>query len=153
MKDDRYIESSTAGGFATGLLHELLSKKHVDAIISPFFDSQSQSFKYGCFENVNHLELQQRSIYTALNFQDALDIIESKNQRYAITGIPTAIQYIEYLKLKNNIYNQRVVFTIGLVSGGYKVKGYEEYLSEKAGAPAKGRWDYVSFRDKKKIFT
>lgn len=149
LKDDRYIEHSTAGGFTTGLLNELISNGHVDAIISPFFDRQSQSFKYGCFENVDDLPIQQRSIYTALNFQDALDIIDSKNQKYAITGIPTAIQYIEHLKTKNETYKKRVAFTIGLVSGGYKVKNYEEYLSEKARAPIVEKWNYVSFRDKK----
>lgn len=152
LKDNRYIESSTAGGFTTGLLNELLSNNHVDAILAPFYDSLSQSFKYGCFNSTSDLNMQQRSIYTALNFQDALDIIESRNQRYAITGIPTAIQYIEYLKSKSDIYKKRISFTIGLVSGGYKVKGYEEFLSEKAGAPELGKWNYVSFRDKKSNF-
>ncbi|CAI8157180.1 MAG: Uncharacterised protein [Formosa sp. Hel3_A1_48] len=146
---EKYKKKSTAGGLATLILEELLNKIEVDAVIAPVYSIKENMFKYELIKDASLLTSQQRSVYTKLDVSRALKLVESFDGTVAITGIPATVQYIEALKQRDTLYRDKIKFTIGLVSGGYKTNLYETYLSEKAGAPDERIWDYVSFRDKK----
>jgi coenzyme F420 hydrogenase subunit beta len=148
--DKRYCSNSTAGGLATGVLSILLEESLVDVVISVVFDEVNQEFKYTSISDVDDLKQQQRSVYTPVGAQGVIDLIRNEDARYAVTGVPALIQYLEHLKQYDETVKERLVFTLGLVSGGYKTKNYELYLSEKAKAPINSVAEYVSFRDKKK---
>ena len=147
--DEHYREQSTAGGLATGLIHSLLSSGNIDAVISPVYDVEARIFRYKKIEKVEDLSIQQRSVYTSVNVQELIDIVNTNEGRFAVTGIPATVQLLQFMKENDEILNARIVYLVGLVSGGYKTKSYISYLNEKSSVPRDFKPNYVSFRDKK----
>ena len=123
----KYQSNSSAGGFVTDLLENLLKKNIVDSVISVAFDKKTQIFRYKEFSKYSSLADQQQSVYTKVNLNDALKIILSKNKTFAITATPIACKILRMYQKKNNVIKKRLKFIVGLVSGGYKNNQYIPY--------------------------
>jgi coenzyme F420-reducing hydrogenase beta subunit len=60
-----------------------------------------------------------------------LNLIDSKDGRYAFTGLPCFIKTIRLRQSYDESFKKKVVFTVGIFCGGYKNKSFTDYLISK----------------------
>lgn len=149
---ENYQQSSTAGGFTTEFLSEVLKKKIVSTVVSVQFDEASKLFKYEKFYKFSELYKQQRSVYVPVSISGLVSKIEKIKGRVCIVAIPSVVKHIKTSELLRKKFQKDEIIMIGLVSGGYKEPRYINYLVEKSGNTFPGEYSEISFRDKRKNF-
>ncbi len=130
----KYRKDSSSGGIATYTLVTLLEKKIVDYVICVTNVSRdNEHFSYEIFNSVSKIEDSAKTKYYPVTYGKLLEKIESMEGKFAITGIPCFIKAIRLSQINNEILNDKITFTIGIICGGLKSRFYTEYMVSKSG--------------------
>lgn len=143
-----YQSHSSAGGFTTHLIKNLLEKGIIDAVISVAYRKKDQKFVYKEFFEISSLKQQQQSVYVKVNLMDAVEIIKKTDKKFAITATPVACKILRLYQRKNPIIKSRLKFIIGLVSGGYKNDQYIPFLFSIMKKERYSKFSSIVFRKK-----
>lgn len=143
-----YQSQSSAGGFTSHLIKNLLQKRVVDAVISVAYCKKDQKFTYKEFTVVDSLNQQQKSAYVKVNLLDAIEIIKKTDKNFAITATPVACKILRLYQRKNPIIRSRLKLIIGLVSGGYKNDQYIPFLFSIMKEKKYSKFKSIAFRKK-----
>jgi coenzyme F420-reducing hydrogenase beta subunit len=148
VSDDNYLQGSSSGGLTSWLLSRLLEHGHVDSVIS--VGRQASDLALFGYRDMAGPELarHRKSHYYASTMADALGQLQDSKRRYALVGVPCFIRAVRALCVEKPELKDRVVFTVGLVCGHYKTRGFAESLSWQLGV-APNRIDSVDFRVKR----
>lgn len=124
-------DKASSGGVATWLLTTLLDKKIVDAVVCVISDDGA-GFKYSIARKGEDITRSSKTKYYPVTLNEVFDIMLNEPGKYAVTGVPCFIKAVRLRQLENKVFNELVVFTIGIFCGGYKSKGFTDYLISKA---------------------
>jgi len=138
VKESKWFENGSSGGLGKWLLHKLLESNLVDHVIQvaeadPFKDDQGKLYKYKVLSRKEDVIRGSKSVYYPIELSDALHYIEQNPGRYAITGVPCFIKTIRRLAEVNPVFKERIKFTLGIVCGHLKSKGYAELIAWQLG--------------------
>jgi coenzyme F420-reducing hydrogenase beta subunit len=121
VKNNEYRMNGSSGGMGTWLAAKLLEENLVDGIIHvKEVDNSDKLFSYQISRNINELKKGSKSKYYPIESSEMIEYIKNNPGEYALVGIPCFIKAIRMLSLENEIINQRIKFTIGLVCGHLK---------------------------------
>lgn len=144
-----FRKNASSGGIATWVFKELLTKKMIDGVIhvKESDDGDGILFKYKISKTIKEVCDGAKTKYYPVEFSQVLDIVRKKPGKYAIIGIPSFIMEIRLLTKQDKIFNERIVYTIGLICGHQKSAKYAESLAWQCGIKP-GDLKYINFRKK-----
>lgn len=121
VKTGNFRKNGSSGGMVTWLLSTLLTDGLVDAIIHVKDGTDSSDmYSYQISYSVDDLEGSSKSKYYPIELSKVLKEVEEKKLRYAIVGIPCFIKAVRMLCQTNKVFNDRIIYTVGLVCGHLK---------------------------------
>ena len=103
------------------ILYELLRQGLVDRVIQIVAQAPEVEgdaiYGYSVIETPEAVLDGSKSVYYPIEMSGALDYIRQHPGRYAITGIPCFIKALRLLAEEELVFNDRIVFSIGLICG------------------------------------
>ncbi|CZQ96893.1 Hypothetical protein Tpal_2066 [Trichococcus palustris] len=122
VKGDAFREKGSSGGMGNWIAAKLLEDDLVDAIIhvKEAKDGSGRLFSYQVSTTVPELLDGAKSKYYPIELSAVIKQVMANPGRYAIFGIPCFIKSVRLLAEKNRIFDERIIFTIGLVCGHLK---------------------------------
>lgn len=150
VKNDKYRMNGSSGGMGTWIAAKLLEEQLVDGIIHvKETDHSDVLFSYQISSNKSDLFEGSKSKYYPIEMSEIIEYIKNNPGEYALVGIPCFIKAIRMLSFENEIINQRIKFTIGLVCGHLKSDYFAKSIGWELGInPA--QLNYIDFRVKYK---
>jgi coenzyme F420 hydrogenase subunit beta len=139
-------ERASSGGLATWILKKLLNKGIVDGVLCVEGDN-SNGFKYAHVNNVEDIGLASKTKYYPVTLTEVIDFIDASDSRFAITGVPCFIKAIRLRQMQDSNFSEKIKFTVGIFCGGYKTKGFTEYLIQKSGGTLDDNYE-IDYRKK-----
>lgn len=136
VQEGNYRKEATSGGFGTWIMTELLRKGLVDGIIHVREKDNNDEgifFEYTISDNIEDVKKGSKTRYYPVELSKVLNYVKKNNKRFAIVGIPSFIYSIRLLALQDEIYRERIKYTIGLVCGHQKSANYLFSLAQQAG--------------------
>jgi coenzyme F420-reducing hydrogenase beta subunit len=136
VKNREERKKSTSGGIITFIAKQLLERKLVDYVVHVKKDESEDSnamFSYGISDNINELERNTKSRYYPIEMSKVVETMRDIPGKYLVIGLPCFIKGIKRLAAIDSIINERVKFTIGLVCGHLKSKGFSEMYAVQSG--------------------
>jgi coenzyme F420-reducing hydrogenase beta subunit len=130
--DENLRLNSSSGGLATWLSIELLHKGMVDGIIHVVPANKGETgnfFKYQISRTEEEVKQGAKSRYYPVELSKVLKAIKENPGRYAIVAIPCMIKGINLLRQQNQIFRERIVFTLGLFCGHMKSSHFVESIA------------------------
>ena len=129
-----YQKTSSSGGVATWLLHELLNKNVVDAVIVVEKSNSTNShYEYKVLDGIEGLTKASKTKYYPLSLDKIIFEIKKSDKRFAITAIPCFLKAIRLKQFYDADLKQKITFCIGIFCGGLKTSLYTDYLSSRCG--------------------
>jgi coenzyme F420-reducing hydrogenase beta subunit len=151
VSEGKFRELGSSGGVAKWVLHELLLRDKVDAIVhvTPNLSPEGEEvlYRYTVCDTPNEVLNGSKSVYYPVELSEALTHIWNNDARYAVTGVPCFIKAIRLLSMKEPAFKERILYTIGLICGHLKSKAYAEMIGWQLGVPP-GKLTYIDFRKK-----
>ena len=137
VADGQYRELGSSGGFTSWLLCELLAKTLVDAVIhvkprQPN-DQDRRLFTYAVSHTANEIQSGAKSHYYPIEMSEVLRLVRETPGRYAIVGLPCFIKALRLMARENSLFQDRIVFCIGLFCGHLKNTGFSELYAWQCG--------------------
>ena len=146
VKHNEYYQRGSSGGIGKWILAKLLELGHVDYVIqvteknnnanseSLIVDySQPELYRYEIFSKTDEVIKGSKSAYYPIEMSEVLDFVKNNEGRYAITGVPCFIKTIRRLQNSEDVYKSRIQFTLSIVCGHLKTKGYAEMIGWQLG--------------------
>ena len=125
-----FRDAGSSGGFGKWLLTELLERGEVDYVIqvTPKFnrDDKEEIFKYGVFDSADEILEGSKSAYYPVSMNEALEFIKENEGQYAITALPCFSKALELVRRQDEVIDERVSYTLGLVCGHLKSKAFAQ---------------------------
>lgn len=129
--------NSSSGGLTKWLLSKLLEERKVDKVIcvvSASKEKEGSLFKYSVVETPSQLYASAAtSAYYPVEMSEVLEYVKNNDFKYAIVGVPCFVKSIQLLKKDHKVFNERILFTVGLVCGHLKSKYYSEMIGWQLG--------------------
>lgn len=151
VKEGKFRERGSSGGFTTWILAELLDKGHVDGIIhASSVDPKKENgvlFKYVISRSKKDLQKGSKSYYYPMELSQVLQVVKDNPGNYAVVAIPEFITELRLLTQVDPVMKERLKFMIGLVCGHQKTAKYAEALAWQHGIKP-GDLSGVDFRVK-----
>lgn len=134
VNDEQYLWGSSSGGMTSWLTNKLITEGLIDAVLSVGRPgpTEHELFGYGMVEQQD-IPTRRKSCYYATTMAEALDVISSTNQRFALVGVPCFIKAARTLSLQKPEIAEHLVMFIGLVCGHYKTQAFAESLAWQVG--------------------
>lgn len=125
-----YRQQGTSGGIAKWILTTLLEQGIVDRVICvrPNDDPESL-FVYDIFTTSEEIRNAAGSAYYPVELSEAIRTIIQCNGRYAVIGLPCFLKALKLAMRKDSRLRSRIVFTVGLVCGHLKSRGFADLLA------------------------
>ncbi|EHH2567855.1 Coenzyme F420 hydrogenase/dehydrogenase, beta subunit C-terminal domain [Vibrio parahaemolyticus] len=145
-----YRKNASSGGVGSWIFKELLEKKIIDGVIhvKENLDKTSEIlFKYSISRSVEEIRSGAKTRYYPVELSEVLNLIKNNEGKYALIGIPSFIKAIRLLCLNDEIINERIVFTVGLICGHQKSSKFAEYMAWQVGIQP-GKLKDIDFRYK-----
>ncbi len=128
----QYRISSSSGGIATYLFHDLMKKGVVDGIIVVNYSSnKSNYYQYKLIKSVDEIINSSKTRYYPVTMGEVLKTIENFNGNLAIVGVGCFIKAIRLKQIKNKEFDLKIKFLVGIICGGLKSKFYTDFLISK----------------------
>ncbi len=129
-----YFSDASSGGVLTYLLDKLLAEKSVDSIITVKFKNNSNEFfTYTVCSSREDLISCQGSAYYPVTLFGIIDKLKNIDGTVAIVGVPCFISALKKLKSKNEFWNKKIKYLIGIVCGHTPSKLMTDSLIWKSG--------------------
>ncbi|TXK75405.1 Coenzyme F420 hydrogenase/dehydrogenase, beta subunit C-terminal domain [Mesonia sp. HuA40] len=151
VKENNYRESGSSGGFGSWIVNYLLQENHIDAVVhigsrKPT-ESDSRVYEYKVSRTKEEIMEGAKSKYYPIEMSGIVNHISENPGNYVLVGIPCFVKSIRTLARHNPIIKDRVKFTVGLVCGHLKSKGFAEMLGWQVGI-SPDRLTDIDFRTK-----
>lgn len=133
VKSDDVWQSSS-GGLTSWLLTSILRSGEVDGVIHlGDSDGQNNLFEYRVSRTVDEILQNRGSKYYASHFADVLETVRHDKGKYVFVGVPCFVNAIDLLRAEDPLWQDKIVFTVGLVCGHLKTQVYTEALAWQLG--------------------
>ncbi|RKD92006.1 Coenzyme F420 hydrogenase/dehydrogenase, beta subunit C-terminal domain [Mangrovibacterium diazotrophicum] len=125
VKEKKFRENGTSGGFGTWIATELLRNKLIDAVIHikptrKREKPQDPFFKYELSKCEEEIINGAKTRYHVTEISDALNIVRTNPGRYLFVGLPCMIKAVRRIQLIDPTINQCIKYTASLVCGHLK---------------------------------
>ena len=150
VKEGEYREHASSGGMGTWIFKELFDRNLIDYVIHVKKNKDSNNkrlFKYDVSSSVEEIKEGAKTKYYPVEISEVMDIVKSKPGRYAVIGIPSFIYSIRLLAEADEIINERIKYTVGLVCGHQKSSKFAESMAWQVGIQPGNLVD-IDFRHK-----
>lgn len=150
VSEGNYRENASSGGMGTWIFKELFDNNLIDYVIHVKKDKEPDSktlFKYDISTNLEEIMDGAKTKYYPVEFSGVFEILMNNPGRYAIVGIPSFIYAVRLLAKKNEIINERIRFTIGLICGHQKSSKFADSMAWQVGIEP-GKLMDIDFRYK-----
>ena len=126
--------NSSSGGGATWILKQLLSQGHIDKVIH-IKESQEHGklFKYSVSSSIDEINQGAKTRYYPIEISEVVDFVKKNEGRYAFVGIPCFVKTVKRLALVDQVFNDRLKFTISIFCGHLKSAAFGESLAWQLG--------------------
>lgn len=139
VAEEDFRLQGSSGGMVTWVAMELLRKGLVDGIahVVATKDPQSEGrfFKYRIARTEAEIREGAKSRYYPIELSEVLNIIRAVPGRYAVVGIPCFIKAIQLLRSENELFRERIKFTLGLFCGHMKSARFIESFAWQMNVP------------------
>lgn len=143
--------SGSSGGLTSWVACELMRQglidgvAHVIATENP--DKEKRFFKYRISRNEKEILEGAKSRYYPVELSEILKLIKEVPGKYAVVAIPCMIKAIQLLRMQDEVYRDRILFTLGLFCGHMKSARFVESFAWQMNVPV-AKIKYVDFRYK-----
>ncbi len=131
--EGEFRKLGSSGGMGTWIVHELLDKGLVDAVIhvrernSP--QSKEEMFGFGISFSKDDVRHGAKSRYYPIEMSGVLELVKKNPGRYALVGIPCFVKAVRLLADQNTVIKDRIKFCVGLVCGHLKSSRFAEMFA------------------------
>lgn len=150
VKEDNYRENASSGGMGTWIFKELFENDLIDGVIHIKENSDKSSpilFRYDISRTIDEIKAGAKTKYYPVEFSKVMKVVKETPGRYAIIGIPSFIMAIRLLAEKDDVINERIKFTVGLICGHQKSSKFAEFMAWQVGIKP-GDLKHIDFRKK-----
>lgn len=143
-----YRAQASSGGMGTWILKELFEKDLVDSIIHVKKSEDSERlFQYDISSSLKEIQAGAKTRYYPVELSEVIKRVKDNPGRYAVIGIPSFIYAIRLLAKQDEVINQRLKFTVGLICGHQKSSKFAESMAWQVGIEPGNLVD-IDFRHK-----
>lgn len=132
VKEGDYREKASSGGLGTWIFEELFKKKLIDKVIhvKEVVDSNdNRLFKYDVSYSIEEIKEGSKTKYYPVELSEVIEIVKNEPGNYAVIGIPSFIMAIRLLAKADEVINERIKFTIGIICGHQKSSKFTASLA------------------------
>src|SRR5690625_1082970 len=148
VAEGNYRENASSGGMGTGILKELFEKGLVDYVIQVKKTDNSETlFQYDISYTITEIQHRAKTRYYAEEISEVIKKVKEVHGNYAIIGIASFIYAIRLLAKQDNIINERIKYTVGLICGHQKSSKFAEAMAWQLGISPGDLLD-IDFRHK-----
>lgn len=150
VKEGDYRKHASSGGMGTWIFKELFDRDMIDYVIHVKKSNDSKDkrlFKYEVSSSIEEIKEGAKTKYYPVEISEVMDIVKNKPGRYAVIGIPSFIYSIRLLAEADEIINERIRYTVGLVCGHQKSSKFAESMAWQVGIQPGNLVD-IDFRHK-----
>lgn len=150
VQESDYRKKASSGGIGTWIFKELFEKDMIDYVIHVKKNNDENSkilFKYDVSSSVEEIREGAKTRYYPVELSEALRIVKDKPGRYAVIGIPSFIYAIRLLAQIDEVIQERIKFTVGLICGHQKSSKFAESMAWQMGIKPGDLLD-IDFRHK-----
>lgn len=136
VEEDVYRKNASSGGMGTWVFKELFEKDLIDYVIHVKKNNDSNNnimFKYDISSTIDEIKAGAKTKYYPVEISEVMDKVRQNPGRYAIIGIPSFIYSVRLLAKKDEIINERIKYTVGLVCGHQKSTKFSESMAFQVG--------------------
>lgn len=148
--EGEYRKNASSGGMGTWIFKELFEKDMIDYVIHVKENKDSSDkrlFKYDVSSSVEEIKEGAKTKYYPVEISEVMKIVRNKPGRYAVIGIPSFIYSIRLLANVDEVINERIKYTVGLVCGHQKSTKFAESMAWQVGIEPGNLVD-IDFRHK-----
>ena len=151
VQEQEFRARGASGGLATWLLHELLRKGLVDAVIhvqptTPQANGRPL-FRYAVSRSLSEVLEGAKSRYYPVELSRVLAEVRNRPGRYALIGLPCFIKAVKLLGRQEPWVTERIQYYVGLVCGHLKSAAFAEAIAWQLGVEP-NRLREIDFRKK-----
>lgn len=150
VKEGEYREDASSGGTGTWVFKELFDRDMIDYVIHVKKNNDAKDkrlFKYDVSSSIEEIKEGAKTKYYPVEISEVMDIVKNKPGRYAVIGIPSFIYSIRLLAGADELINERIKYTVGLVCGHQKSSKFAESMAWQVGIQPGNLVD-IDFRHK-----
>lgn len=150
VKEGDYRKHASSGGMGTWIFKELFDRDMIDYVIHVKKSNDSKDkrlFKYDVSSSIEEIKEGAKTKYYPVEISEVMDIVKNKPGRYAVIGIPSFIYSIRLLAGADELINERIKYTVGLVCGHQKSSKFAESMAWQVGIQPGNLVD-IDFRHK-----
>lgn len=130
VEEENYRVIGSSGGMATWLASELIRRKLIDGVAHVIAAEDpavaGRFFKYRISRSIAEVREGAKSRYYPVEMSEILNTIREVPGRYAVVGIPCFIKAVQLLISREQVFRERIVFTLGLFCGHMKSARFVE---------------------------
>ncbi|NBN70026.1 coenzyme F420 hydrogenase [Proteus sp. G2618] len=145
-----YRRNASSGGVGTWILKELLENNYIDGVIHVKEKNDSDSsilFEYQISKSIKEIKEGAKTKYYPVELSKVLEVVKENAGKYAIVGIPSFIKAVRLLCQEEPIFNDRIIFTVGLICGHQKSTKFADFMGWQVGIQP-GDMKNIDFRYK-----
>jgi len=144
-----YRNRASSGGTISWMIDQLFINNEIDFVVhvKPSEDNGPVILKYQISSCEEDAKKRSKSSYYPVELSEVLKFVKDNPGRYAVVGIPCFIKAINSLRHLDTIFEEKIVFTIGLICGHLKSTRYADFLAMNAGVQP-GSLTEIDFRTK-----
>ena len=149
VSEGEYRALGSSGGSVSWVVDQLLISDEIDFVVhvKPTADNSSVILKYQISSCKEEASDRRKSSYYPIELSEVLSEIRKTPGRYAVVGIPCFIKGINALRHLEPVFEERIVYTIGLICGHLKSARYADFIALNAGIEPGSLID-IDFRTK-----
>lgn len=137
VEEADYRARGSSGGMVSWMAAELLRRRMVDGVAhvvaNPSHDATRVPFLYAISRSADEVRAGAGSRYFPVELSEVLSTIRQIPGRYAVVGIPCFIKAVNLLRAEDNVFAQRIVYTLGLFCGHMKSARFVESIARQMG--------------------
>lgn len=143
-----YRRNASSGGMGTWILKELFEKGLVDHIIHVKKSEDNEKlFQYDISSSLSEIQAGAKTRYYPVEISEVIKKVKETPGNYAVIGIPSFIYAIRLLAKQDEIVNERIKYTVGLICGHQKSSKFAEAMAWQVGIEPGNLLD-IDFRHK-----
>lgn len=150
VNEGEFRKQASSGGMGTWVFKELFEKDMIDYVIHVKKNndtSDKRLFKYDVSSSIEEIKDGAKTKYYPVEISEVMDIVKNTPGRYAVIGIPSFIYSIRLLAKTDEVINERIKYTVGLVCGHQKSTKFAESMAWQVGIEPGNLVD-IDFRHK-----
>lgn len=134
VKEDKYRELGSSGGFGSWFISRLFEEKLIDAAIHvKYSNKENVLFEYTVSSSIKSMKEGAKSKYYPVELSHVLKYVKENQGNYAFVGVPCFVKALRLACNNDMVLNNRIKYFIGLFCGHLKTKRFAEMLAWQKG--------------------